>query len=106
MEPVAVTYESLDPGYVFILDVGAKIFIWNGKKAKNTLKSKSRLMCEKINKNERKNRSEIITITTTSMQAASECREFWTILGVDDGLLMATDEGLMMKVISVPVCLK
>jgi N-acetylneuraminic acid mutarotase len=35
--------------------------MWYGKKAKSTLKSKARLMAEKINKNERKNKAEIIT---------------------------------------------
>lgn len=61
LEPVPVCIESLDPGYVFVLDTGNKIFMWYGKKAKSTLKSKARLMAEKINKNERKNKSEIIT---------------------------------------------
>lgn len=61
LEPVPVCIESLDPGYVFVLDTGNKIFLWYGKKAKSTLKSKARLMAEKINKNERKNKAEILT---------------------------------------------
>ncbi|KAF3425373.1 hypothetical protein E2986_07775 [Frieseomelitta varia] len=61
LEPVPVRFDSLDPGFVFVLDTGIKIFIWYGKKAKSTLKSKARLMAEKINKNERKNKAEIIT---------------------------------------------
>ncbi|KOX75280.1 Protein flightless-1 [Melipona quadrifasciata] len=61
LEPVPVRFDSLDPGFVFVLDTGNKIFIWYGKKAKSTLKSKARLMAEKINKNERKNKAEIIT---------------------------------------------
>jgi hypothetical protein len=80
LEPVAVCVESLDPRFVFILDTGMKIFIWNGKKAKNTLKSKSRLLCEKINKNERKNKAELIT---ESM--GNETREFWVALGEPEG---------------------
>ncbi|VEN43871.1 unnamed protein product [Callosobruchus maculatus] len=80
LEPVAVTTDSLDPNFVFILDTGMKIFVWNGKKAKNTLKSKARLMCEKINKNERKNKAEIISEAT-----GSESKEFWTILGAPEG---------------------
>lgn len=28
LEPVAVSVESLDPRYVFVLDTGMKIFIW------------------------------------------------------------------------------
>lgn len=61
LEPVPVRFDSLDAGFVFVLDTGIKIFIWYGKKAKSTLKSKARLMAEKINKNERKNKAEIIT---------------------------------------------
>lgn len=71
---------SLDVGYVFILDIGMKIYLWNGKKAKNTLKSKARLMCEKINKNERKNKAEII-----SEAMGNESKEFWMALGQPDG---------------------
>lgn len=58
---------------------GMNIFIWNGKKAKNTLKSKARLMCEKINKNERKNKAEIVTETI-----GEESKEFWEILGLPE----------------------
>ncbi|XP_057668841.1 protein flightless-1 [Diorhabda carinulata] len=81
LEPVSVSVSSLDPRFVFILDTGMIIFVWNGKKAKNTLKSKSRLMCEKINKNERKNKAEIITEA-----AGSESKDFWKHLGIEDGL--------------------
>ncbi|KAJ8955152.1 hypothetical protein NQ318_009045 [Aromia moschata] len=80
LEPVALSVESLDPCYVFMLDTGTKIYLWNGKKAKNTLKSKSRLMCEKINKNERKNKAEIFTEL-----AGSESKEFWVALGQSEG---------------------
>lgn len=79
LEPVAVEVESLDPRYVFVLDVGSKIFMWYGKTAKNTLKSKSRLMAEKINKNERKNKSEIITELM-----GTESDDFWKCLEVED----------------------
>ncbi|KAJ8964532.1 hypothetical protein NQ314_004827 [Rhamnusium bicolor] len=60
LEPVAVSTESLDPRFVF---------------------SKSRLMCEKINKNERKNKAEIIT-----EMAGSESKEFWIVLGEPEGV--------------------
>lgn len=80
LEPVAVSSGSLDPGYVFILDTGMTIHLWNGKKAKNTLKSKARLMCEKINKNERKNKAEI-----SSEAMGSESKEFWMVLGHQNG---------------------
>lgn len=58
-----------------------KIFIWYGKKAKNTLKSKARLMAEKINKNERKNKAEIFT-----ENMGNESRDFWVTVGNSDGL--------------------
>lgn len=80
LEPVLVSTESLDPRYVFVLDTGLKIFIWYGKKCKNTLKSKARLLAEKINKNERKNKSEIITEIMND-----ESREFWKTLGEESG---------------------
>lgn len=57
-----------------------KIFLWNGKKAANILVSKARLLCEKINKNERKNKAEIMTEVVKS-----ETKEFWTELGETDG---------------------
>lgn len=53
--------------------------MWYGKKAKSTLKSKARLMAEKINKNERKNKAEIITDV---MGAESE--DFLLNLGVEE----------------------
>lgn len=42
LEPVPVTFESLDPRFIFILDAGLKIFMWYGKKAKNNFKAKAR----------------------------------------------------------------
>lgn len=79
LEPVPVCIESLDPDYVFVLDTGNKIFMWYGKKAKSTLKSKARLMAEKINKNERKNKAEIMT---EIMNAETE--DFLLHLGVEE----------------------
>ncbi|XP_011494712.1 PREDICTED: protein flightless-1 [Ceratosolen solmsi marchali] len=81
LEPVPVSTQSLDPNYVFVLDFGKIIYMWYGKNAKNTLKSKSRLMAEKINKNERKNKSEIITELM-----GSETEEFWKCLGADSSV--------------------
>ena len=54
LEPVPNRPESLDPNYVFLVDAGLRIYVWWGKTCKNVLKSKARLMSEKINKNERK----------------------------------------------------
>lgn len=53
--------------------------MWYGKKAKSTLKSKARLMAEKINKNERKNKAEIITEVMNT-----ESEDFLLHLGVEE----------------------
>ncbi|XP_075220548.1 FLII actin remodeling protein isoform X2 [Lycorma delicatula] len=80
LEPVPISYESLDPRYVFVLDTGLKIFLWYGKKAKNTFKSKARLLSEKINKNERKNKAEIIM-----EPLGEESSDLWRALGEESG---------------------
>ena len=55
-EPVSTSADSLDPRHVFLVDGGLNIFVWYGRKCKNLLKSKARLMSEKINKIERKDK--------------------------------------------------
>lgn len=80
VETVAVDPCSLDPRFVFVLDAGRKIFVWNGKFSKNTMVSKGRLLAEKINKNERKNFSEVITYVQSD-----EGPDFWRALGVPTG---------------------
>ncbi|KAF0310088.1 Protein flightless-1 [Amphibalanus amphitrite] len=77
LEPVEVSPDSLDPRYVFLLDGGKRMFVWYGNKCKNTLKSKTRLMAEKISKNERKNESDIGTF-----HQGEETAEFWSLVGV------------------------
>ena len=77
LETVPIDVESLDPNFVFVLDAGYIIYVWNGKKAKNTMKQKGRLLAEKINKEERKNKAEIMFCVQTD-----EPDEFWKeILG-------------------------
>lgn len=78
LEPVPVQADSLDPRYVFVLDTGLIIYLWYGKKSKNTLKSKARLFAEKINKEERKNKAELIT-----EPPGKEPRSFWETLGYE-----------------------
>ncbi|XP_022317949.2 protein flightless-1 homolog isoform X3 [Crassostrea virginica] len=66
----------LDRRYVFLFDKGMDIFIWTGKLAKGVTRTKTRLIAEKINKNERKNKAEI------RMEAqGTESSEFWKALG-------------------------
>lgn len=79
LEPVEIEFESLDMENVFLLDAGLKIFLWYGKKARNTVKSKSRLFAEKINKNERKNKAEIIMEVQ-----GNESADFLRNLGVEN----------------------
>ena len=79
LEPVVISYETLDTENVFLLDAGLKIFLWYGKKARNTVKSKSRLLAEKINKNERKNKAEIIMEVQ-----GNETADFLKHLGIED----------------------
>ncbi|XP_077526880.1 FLII actin remodeling protein isoform X2 [Haemaphysalis longicornis] len=76
IESVAVEPASLDPRYVFVLDAGRKIFVWSGRFSKSTMVSKGRLLAEKINKNERKNYSEVITCPQSE-----EDEDFWKALG-------------------------
>lgn len=78
LEPVSVDVESLDPRFVFVIDTGDQIFMWYGKKSKNTLKSKTRLMLEKINKNERKNKLEIMMVVQ-----GDESDEFLRVFNVE-----------------------
>lgn len=74
-EPVSVTADSLDPRFTFVLDKGTQekrlrnwtiivhaglmMYVWCGRKCKCVLRSKTRLFCEKINRNERKGVAEI-----------------------------------------------
>lgn len=60
LEPVPVEVDSFDPRFVFLIDTSEKIFMWYGRKSKNTIKSKARLFAEKINKNEHKSKMEIM----------------------------------------------
>ncbi|RWS26348.1 hypothetical protein B4U80_01102 [Leptotrombidium deliense] len=77
METVPCSKYSLDPRCAFILDAGNYIYVWNGLKSKNTMKQKARLLAEKINKDERKNKGEIV-----NFNQGDELDEFWNLLGV------------------------
>uniref|UniRef100_A0A2R5LN85 Putative actin regulatory gelsolin/villin family n=1 Tax=Ornithodoros turicata TaxID=34597 RepID=A0A2R5LN85_9ACAR len=84
VETVAMDPSSLDPRFVFVLDAGRKIFVWYGKLSKNTMVSKGRLLAEKINKNERKNFSEVITYVQSEEEP-----DFWKVFGVPVNLPVA-----------------
>uniref|UniRef100_A0A7N8Y0E5 Protein flightless-1 homolog n=1 Tax=Mastacembelus armatus TaxID=205130 RepID=A0A7N8Y0E5_9TELE len=76
LESVPVKACSLDPRYVFLLDTGLEIFIWRGANATLSGTTKARLFAEKINKNERKGKAEIITLLQNQ-----EPPGFWEVVG-------------------------
>ena len=57
---------SLDLSHVFLLDAGNEIFIWCGTKSSLMSRSKARLIAEKMNKYERKNRARIVQFRAVS----------------------------------------
>lgn len=75
LEPVPTSADSLDPRHVFLVDAGLRIYVWYGLKCKNVLKSKARLMAEKINKNERKDKACIKIFIQ-----GHEPPDFWLVL--------------------------
>lgn len=74
MQAVELRIASLDARHVYIVDTGSKLYVWSGKKSKYTVRQKARLLAEKINKDERKCKSELIFL----LQAA-EPNEFWLL---------------------------
>ncbi|XP_041364511.1 protein flightless-1 homolog isoform X2 [Gigantopelta aegis] len=86
MERCPVSVDQLDINFVFMMDAGFKIFIWVGKKASGVTRTKTRLIAEKINKNERKNRAEIFMIAQNQ-----ESAEFWRLIGGPPADLSVTE---------------
>ncbi|XP_047213705.1 protein flightless-1 homolog [Girardinichthys multiradiatus] len=76
LESVPVKGSSLDPRFVFLLDTGLEISIWRGVNATLGATTKARLFAEKINKNERRGKAEIVTLMQNQ-----EPPEFWEALG-------------------------
>ena len=72
MHSVPLAVASLDERFVYILDTGYRVFVWNGAKAKYTVRQKARLLVEKMNKEERKDRSELVFATQHA-----EPEDFW-----------------------------
>lgn len=60
LQTIKYASSSLDSRFVFLIDAGLTIFIWNGNKAKNTIRQKARLIGEKLNKEERKCKAELV----------------------------------------------
>lgn len=76
LDPVPLTSESLDPRFVYLLDDGMTIYLWNGLKSNPITRSKARLFAEKINKYERKFQAELI-----QQKQLEEVEPFWELLG-------------------------
>lgn len=74
--PVPIECSSLNPNQVLILDNGMMIYVWVGGAAKGVMRSKARLLAEKINKDERKNQAEI-----EMLYQGYEEDEFWELFG-------------------------
>lgn len=60
LETVELSSNSLDSRFVFLIYAGYKIFIWNGIKSKRTTRQKACFVGEKLNKEERKNKAELV----------------------------------------------
>ena len=65
---------SLDLSHVFFLDAGNEIFIWCGSKSSLMSRSKARLIAEKMNKYERKNRARIVQFRSVRAVYCGVCR--------------------------------
>ena len=72
IEPVPLSYKSLDPRFAYLLDDGMKLFLWNGLKCNPITRSKARLFTEKINKYERKFQAELVQV-----KQGEETASFW-----------------------------
>lgn len=57
---------SLNLSSVFLLDAGSELYVWYGNKSSLMSRSKARLIAEKISKDERKNKSNIIQVRAVS----------------------------------------
>ena len=77
MEAVPMCLSSLDSRYVYLLDTHSKLHLWVGRKSKQLLRTKSRLLAEKLNRQDRKGQAEL----RMHMQGFEE-PDWWTLLGV------------------------
>lgn len=77
MEAVPMSLSSLDSRYVYLLDTHSKLHLWVGRRSKQLLRTKSRLLAEKLNRQDRKGQAEL----RMHMQGFEE-PEWWQQLGV------------------------
>ena len=82
---------SLDPRYLFLLDMGSVLFIWVGNSTPKTQLSKAKLLAGKISKNERKGKARVFVV-----RQGAEPSPFWR------GLLVENPETLVSKQVGHP----
>lgn len=75
---VELSYHSLNQGDVFILDVGTKLFLWNGSRANRMEKAKGLDVCTRIKDKDRNTRATIITLDENDNNP-----EFWYAVQID-----------------------
>jgi len=81
------TFKSLNSGDVFILDLGLKLFQWNGSKAGPQEKMKGAQLCRAVS-DERKGQAKISVFE----EAGKDLKEFYDALG-DKGTIKSAEEG-------------
>ncbi|XP_065181481.1 protein flightless-1 homolog [Sycon ciliatum] len=69
-EAVPANVKALDAGYVFILDSHKELFVWSGKTSSLMCRQKSRLLAEKINKNDHKDQKTVTVFPKGEHNAA------------------------------------
>lgn len=82
---VELKNSSLNTGDVFILDLGMKLYIWNGPECNRHEKAKGIETATNIDNNDRMGRAVVIL-----MDDEPENEEFWTVLG---GQIQVTNPG-------------
>jgi hypothetical protein len=88
---VPMVRASLNDGDVFILDMGLKMFQWNGKTANKYEKVKGLEMMKRIRDDERGGRPEIFFLDSKSPDVA-EAAPFWKAIG-GKGAIKSEEEG-------------
>ena len=78
LEPLYTVLSNLN---VFILDNGLEIFLWNGRDSSKQQRLKGKIICQRINRNERKGRARVI-----EQEQGQEVSRFLDLLGCDESL--------------------
>jgi hypothetical protein len=87
IQQVELNRSSLNSGDVFVLDMGLKIYQWNGKKSGPQEKSKGAQFCRALD-DERKGKPAVIVLEEDDKNA-----DFWKVLGGEGAIKSAEDGG-------------